>query len=102
MYYAPVNSTALPLDNNSQDVIVTRPVLQHIHIRFLPDMIKETWRVLMPGGIAIHRINLHDEYAQDDPNATAINCLKYPSWIWDNFINNRIKYVNQERYPLLS
>ncbi len=98
-YYAPSDTTALPLAENSHDVVVTRLVLQHIPLDILPKVIKETWRILKPGGIAIHRINLHDEYAQDDRDVTAINCLKYPSRIWNNFINNRIKHVNQERYP---
>lgn len=98
-YIAPIDTTNLPLEDDSQDVVLSRLVLQHIPKKFLPDVVKEHYRILKKGGIAIHRINLHDEYAQDDPRVTLVNFLKFPSWFWDNFINNDIKFVNQDRYP---
>lgn len=98
-YIASVDTRNLPIRDGSQDVVVSRLVLQHIPKEILPGIICETNRVLKEGGIAIHKINLHDEYAQDDPESGAINFLKFPSWFWNTFINNRIKFVNQNRYP---
>jgi len=98
-YIAPINTTKLPVENSSQDVVVSRLVLQHIPKKTLPCIIGETYRVLKEGGIAIHKINLHDEYAQDDTGRSAINFLRFPSWFWNNFVNNSIKFVNQDRYP---
>ncbi|RLG47569.1 MAG: hypothetical protein DRN92_02915 [Thermoproteota archaeon] len=98
-YIAPIDTTHLPLKDNSQDIVVSRLVLEHIPQSVLPSVVKETWRILRPGGLAIHKINLHDEYAQVDPKVTLINFLKFPSWFWNLFINNRIKFVNQSRYP---
>jgi len=98
-YNAPFDTTQLPIKSNSQDATISRLVLQHIPPQILPDVLKELYRILKPGGISIHKVNLHDEYAQVDPNVTLVNFLKYPSWFWDNFGNNPIKYVNRARYP---
>ncbi|MFC1658427.1 methyltransferase domain-containing protein [Candidatus Omnitrophota bacterium] len=98
-YFAPIDTCNLPLEDNSQDLVVSRLVLQHIPQNILPSAIKETWRILKPGGRAIHKINLHDEYAESDPGACLINFLKFPEWFWNSFVNNKIKFVNQARYP---
>jgi SAM-dependent methyltransferase len=98
-YKAPVDTTRLPVKSNSQHATVSRLVLQHIPPQILPHVLKELYRILKPGGLSIHRVNLHDEYAQVDPRVTLVNFLAYPSWFWDNFGNNPIKYVNRARYP---
>jgi ubiquinone/menaquinone biosynthesis C-methylase UbiE len=98
-YIAPVDTRNLPLKSESQDVTVSRLVLQHISPYILKDILKEQLRILKRGGISIHRVNLHDEYAGTDPKVTIVNFLKYPSWLWDRFGNNSIKYINRARYP---
>ncbi len=100
-YTAPVDTRFLPIEDGSEDVLVSRLVLQHIPPKNLPDVVRETYRILKPGGIAIHSINLHDEYAMAhvDQDITLVNFLKYPSWFWEHFGNNSVKYVNRSRYP---
>ncbi len=98
-YIAPINTACLPIDSNSQDAVVSRLVLNYIPIDILPEVIKETFRILKHGSIAIHRFGLYDEYASIDSDVTIINFLKYPGWFWNRFVNNRIKYTNQARYP---
>lgn len=98
-YTAPIDTRQLPIQSDSQDVVVSRLVLQHIPPRILPKVLKELYRILKYGGISIHTVNLHDEYAAVDPKVTLVNFLRYPSWFWDNFGNNSIKYINRCRYP---
>ena len=98
-YFAPIDTRQLPLENNSQDIIVSRTVLQHIKPQILKDILKELFRVSRHGGISIHVVSLHDEYAEVDPGISRINFLKYPGWFWENFGNHSIKYINRGRYP---
>jgi hypothetical protein len=98
-YTAPADTTALPLDSDSQQLAVSNLVLQHVRPERLPSVLAELSRVLEPGAVSIHRINLHDEYASVDPTLTSINFLRYPAWFWERFGQNRIKYVNRARYP---
>lgn len=98
-YIAPVNSTNLPIDTSSQDITLSRLVLNYIPLDILPDITKELYRTMKPGGLSIHRFGLFDDYASIDPNVSLVNFLKYPSWFWDKFVNNRIKYLNRARYP---
>ncbi len=98
-YLAPADTTDLPVASDSRDVTVSRLVLAHIPPSILPAVLKELYRITRPGGLSIHRVNLHDEYAASDPKVTLINFLKYPGWFWDRFVNNRIKYLNRARYP---
>jgi len=98
-YLAPTDTTCLPIASNSQDVTMSRLVLSHIPLDVLPIVLRELYRITKPGGLSIHRVNLHDEYATCDPKVTLINFLKYPGWFWDGFVNNRIKYLNRARYP---
>jgi SAM-dependent methyltransferase len=98
-YEAPVDSRHLPCEAESAQAIVSNRVLQHVPREALVDVLRELARTLAQDGIAIHRVNLHDEYASVDGRVSAINFLRYPPWIWERFVNNRIKYLNRERYP---
>jgi SAM-dependent methyltransferase len=98
-YEAPVDTLRLPVAAGSQDAVVSNLVLQHVPPRALPRLLSELHRALRPGGIALHRVNLHDELASVDPEASPIHFLKHPDWLWERFGNNAIKYVNRARYP---
>src|SRR5262249_20571014 len=71
----------------------------HIEPSVLDTVIRETARVLKPGGYALHRLNLHDEYATTDPRRGALDFLRYSGRIWNGFFNHAIKYNNRLRYP---
>ncbi|MEM9490053.1 MAG: class I SAM-dependent methyltransferase, partial [Myxococcota bacterium] len=98
-YEAPTDTTRLPIASETQDVTVSRAVLQMIPPVALRPVLAELYRVTKPGGLSIHKVHLHDEYTQGDPGVTLINFLKYPDWVWDNFGNNDIKYINRARFP---
>jgi SAM-dependent methyltransferase len=57
------NLTRLPFPENSFDFVVSRDVLGHIPAPFKDEVIAEMYRVLKPGGRAVHYI----EALSDDP-----------------------------------
>lgn len=99
LYSAPVDTGSLPLEDGSQDAVVSRAVLQCIPAQVLGDVIRETYRVLKPGGLSVHIVSLHDEYSEADPSISSVNFLKYPRWFWDAFGNNYMIHINRLRYP---
>jgi len=57
---------------------------------------RESARILRPGGYAIHSVNCGDHYAYTDRSITQVNYLKYSDrqwWFW----NNDLQYQNRLR-----
>lgn len=96
-YVAPANTCHLPIDDNSVDVVVSSLVLQCIPGNVLPDVLRESYRILSPSGIALHRIRMTDEYAQADPRRGSLEFLKYSTRTWDRWFNHRLKHQNRLR-----
>ncbi len=67
-------------------------------MRFPQITVEETYRLLRPGGMLVHLIDLVDHwiYATDDPDII-FNYLKYPKWLWEMMTWNRSNYVNRLR-----
>jgi SAM-dependent methyltransferase len=57
-YMMPARYSAIPLPDNALDTICSFAVLEHV--RDPLQAIRETWRVLKPGGFAAHRITTRD------------------------------------------
>jgi SAM-dependent methyltransferase len=98
-YRAPWDTRRLPCADGQADVLLSNLVLPHIPPAALAEVIRETARVLKPGGYGLHRLNLHDEYATADPWRGALDFLRYSRRTWDAFFNHAIKYNNRLRYP---
>jgi SAM-dependent methyltransferase len=97
-YQAPWDTRRLPYRDAEVDVVFTNLVLQHIEPSILTAVLDETARILRPGGYAIHRVNLHDEYASGDPRRGPVDFLRYSRKTWDRFFNHSIKYINRLRH----
>jgi len=81
------------LPDHSVDFIWSQAVLEHIRISDFPEMTKELHRVLRPGGVCSHRVDLRDHLGG------ALNNLRFSSRIWESsfmahsgFYTNRIHY----------
>jgi len=86
----------IPFPGESFDLIWSSDVYEHI--RFPQLTIEETYRLLRPGGMVIHIIDLADHFSFGTNNSDIIfNCLKYPKWIWEAMTWNRSNYVNRLR-----
>lgn len=86
----------IPFSDESFDLIWSNDVYEHI--RYPQITIKETYRLLSQGGIAVHTIDLKDHfsYGKNNPDIT-LHCLKYPEWLWETMTWNRSNYVNRLR-----
>lgn len=95
-YRAPADAIATGLPDNSVDVVFSNSVLEHVPPHVIARLMKESSRILRPGGLSIHSANCGDHYAYFDRNITMLNYLTYPARDWE-FWNNRLLYQNRLR-----
>lgn len=94
--YKIYNGQKMPFDSESFDLIWSNDVFEHV--RFPEITVAETFRLLRPGGTVVHIIDLQDHfsYGKNEP-FLALNCLKYPKWLWELMTWNRSNFVNRLR-----
>jgi len=81
----------LPAD--SVDFIWSQAVLEHIRLNDFHDMVDEMHRVLRPGGVCSHRVDLMDHLSD------ALNNLRFSTQLWESdFIARSGFYTNRIRY----
>ncbi len=95
-YHAPADARHLAVEDNTFDLITTTSTLEHIPKDLLPDIIKECYRVLRPGGLMRHVIDYSDHYAHADPNINEFNYLRFDDKQWAKF-NPGIHFQNRLR-----
>lgn len=77
---------------DSSDIIVSISVLEHI--KDLEKAFREMHRVLKPGGLMIHKIDLRDHYNFNKP----LMFLKYSKKTWENWMTKEgYSYTNRLR-----
>jgi SAM-dependent methyltransferase len=95
-YHAPADATACGLPEGSLELIFSNSVLEHVPAATLAGLMRETRRVLAPGGLALHSVNCGDHYAYFDRSITPINYLRFSSRQW-RWWNNDILFQNRLR-----
>jgi len=83
-YYAPVDTTQMPFEDNTFGMCFSNLVLTHIPLEILQKVLAESLRILVKDGIAIHRMKFND-----------VDMLKYSSIFWDRYLNSPISYNNR-------
>jgi SAM-dependent methyltransferase len=96
-YHAPGDATATGLPDNSVDLSFSIAVLEHIPYKTLTEMLREAYRILRPGGIAYHEIDLRDHFAEFDSSISTVNFLKFGDKAWRWLGQNGIHYHNRLR-----
>lgn len=81
-YVYPGDATNTPYPSQTFDFVVSSNVLEHIPAEILKNIAKESWRILNPGGLAVHRFNPGDHYANDDFRVSTGNFLKFSESQW--------------------
>lgn len=61
------NASLAPLQSESYGLVVSADTLEHVERGVLPQVIRETHRLLWPGGYAIHQIDSADHLSYFDP-----------------------------------
>ena len=98
-YSAPTDTTALPYPDGDVDLVLSNLVLQCIPRDVLAGVLAETFRILAPGGYAVHRIWMADEYAGRDPQRNRLHYLTYSEQTWTRWFCHRLKHLNRLRAP---
>lgn len=83
------------LPDNTYDVVVSAGVFEHLPRAGVPDYIRQTHRVLKPGGYALHSINTTDHLHLYDPSASAKNYLRFSDRRWKMLFENELQYINR-------
>ena len=81
---------------DSFDLINSNNTFEHIYPEILIDIVKEFKRLLKPGGIMSHQIDMSDHFAHLDKSITIYNFLKYSDKEW-SLIDNTIQPQNRLR-----
>lgn len=96
-YHAPADAARTGLPDGSVAGHISFTVFEHIPAPVLVDILREAGRVLAPGGVTVHHIDLSDHFAHDDTSITAVNFLRYTQPEWDRLAGNRFAYHNRLR-----
>ena len=97
-YKAPADARATALPEASVDHISTNSTLEHIPEEALQQIMQESYRILRPGGIMHHYIDLKDQFTYFDSSLSKYNFLRYSPARWRVF-NSSLQYQNRLRYP---
>jgi SAM-dependent methyltransferase len=86
------------IPSESVDFIWSQAVLEHIRRHEFLDVMRELRRVLRPGGICSHRVDLKDHLGGD------LNNLRFSARLWESnwvaksgFYTNRLRYSNMAK-----
>ena len=80
----------------SIDAWISNEVMEHVPAEALPALLSDGFKILKPGGLAIHAIDYSDHFARGT-DLSRYNFLQYSSAQWRPF-NSRIQFVNRLRH----
>jgi SAM-dependent methyltransferase len=87
-----------PLPSGERDIVYSFSVLEHV--RDLRGLLEESHRVLRPGGLSIHEIDLRDHYNLG-PDEDWLAFLRFDDRQWDRMTSARSAWCNRMRAPEL-
>jgi SAM-dependent methyltransferase len=95
---APADARTTDLLSDSIDLVYSNSVMEHVPKEVIREIMGESFRILRPGGLALHNVACNDHYAHIDSSISFVNFLQYdePQWrMW----NNALQYQNRLRAP---
>jgi SAM-dependent methyltransferase len=90
----------LPLSDTSVDLVISKSALEHVPWRQVEPQLADLYRVLRPGGVMVHIIDLRDHFhMQGDHDVTGdwLEALRYPQKLYDAMFSNRSTNINRLR-----
>jgi SAM-dependent methyltransferase len=97
-YIAPGDARQTGLQSNSVDLVYSNSVFEHVPKPAILEILRESQRILKPGGLALHNIGCNDHYAFIDPSISFVNFLRFNEEEWRRW-NNSLQYQNRLRAP---
>ena len=85
------------LRSGSADMVVSRDVLEHVPEQTLGELFAHMHRILRPGGVLCHSIDMSDHWEHVDKSISRVNFLKYDGWLWDLAGTNPQNFQNRLR-----
>lgn len=95
-YHAPSDATRTRLPEGEVDIVLSNSVLEHVPFEVIEAMMRESLRILRPGGIITHSVNCGDHYAYFDRRINFMNYLQFTEAEW-RLWNNDLQYQNRLR-----
>jgi len=96
-YIAPGDAAHTPLPAGSVDLHISYAVLQHIPQPILRAILQEAKRLLRPGGLGIHWVDMSDHFSHGDHSISPVNFLRFSDRAWERLAGNRYMYQNRLR-----
>jgi SAM-dependent methyltransferase len=96
IYNAPCDASHTHLPPASVDVVTTSEVLEHVQPEVIPQLLREWKRILKPGGLMSHTIDLADHFQQFDQDLSPVNFLRFSERTW-RCLASGLAYCNRLR-----
>ena len=96
-YIAPLDARETGIESNSIDFILSNATMEHIPQKDLPEIMKESYRIMKPGGIMSNVIDYRDYWSFFDNSISVYNFLQYSEKEWKK-LNPSIMYQNRMRH----
>lgn len=90
------------LEDDSVDLVFSKSVLEHVDAATAQSLVEEMHRVLVPGGSAVHVIDLRDHLHIRGDDAVAgdwLDALRYRDALFKAMFSNRSTSINRFRAP---
>jgi len=94
-YVLETSGSLARLSDDSFQFVVSGGVLEHVSRDAVPVLLKETARILKPGGWALHSIDLEDHLSHYDGSVSKKLYLTHSERSWQLFYENKIQYINR-------
>lgn len=98
-YVLDASGTMRGLPEDSFDFVVSSDVLEHIDRNILQPFIDKMFKLMRPGGLMIHDIDLTDHLSYYDSRAPSKLYYRFSGATWDRWINSRVQYINRVQDP---
>jgi len=83
------------LPDGSQDCAFSFHVLEHVPAGNVPQLCRDMYRAVKPGGYSIHQIGIDDHLSHYDRGASHKQYLSYSDTAWDLLFENEVQYQNR-------
>jgi SAM-dependent methyltransferase len=98
VYLAPCDCRQLSLESGTLDAVTSRSVLEHIPPPVLKDILRESFRLLRPGGVGCHFVDNSDHWEHLDRSISRVNFLRYSDRTFALTHLNSLNYQNRLRH----
>jgi SAM-dependent methyltransferase len=98
-YVVDSSGSLASLEDESMDVVLSVNTLEHVDRSILPQYVLDIARVLRPGGVALHTIDLDDHLADYDGTVSRKQYMAYSDRVWRLAFQSAVHYYNRVQSP---